>query len=78
MMRISHPVRTPMIWCLMSHLIGNVVSEAEVETKAIQESVGRDGQNLRYRGQEETIVPVRGDRGAGVERDVPGEKGDCN
>jgi len=73
-MRISHPVQTPMVWCLMSHLIENVVNEAEVETKVIQESVAGDGQNPRYRGRGEI---VRRDRGAGAERDVPVAKGDC-
>ena len=65
-----------MEWCLMSHLIGNVVNEAEVETKAIQASVVGDAQDPRYQGQEETIV--RKGPGAGAERDVPVGKGDCD
>jgi hypothetical protein len=65
-----------MAWCLMSHRIWNVVNEAEVEMKAIHESVVGDGQDLLYRSREETIV--REDRGAGAERDVLVEKGDCN
>ena len=75
-MRIGHPVRTPMVWCLMSHLIGNVVNEAEVEMKATQESVVEDDQNLLFRGQEETIA--KEDQGAGAERDVLVVKGDPN
>jgi len=74
--RIGHPVQTPMVWCLMFHLIGNVVNEAEVEMKDIQEIVVRDGQNPRYLGRGETIA--REDRGAGAERDVLVVRGDCN
>ena len=55
-MRIGHPVLTPTVWCLMSHLIGNVANEAEVAIKGIQESVVRDGQDLRYQGRGETIA----------------------
>jgi len=58
----------------MSHLVGNVVNEAKVETKT--ESVVGEGQDPRYRGRGETIV--RKDRGAGAERDDPVGKGDCN
>ena len=59
----------------MSHVIGNVANEAEVETKAIQESVVGDAQNPRYRGRGEIVKEIRG---AGAERDVPVAKGDCN
>lgn len=79
-MRISHhPVQTPMVWCLMSHMIGNVVNEAGVEIRDSQESVVGDDQDPRYRGRGETIAIVRGDRGAaGAERDVLVVKGDSN
>ena len=76
-MRIGHPVQMHMVWCSMSLLTGNVVSEAEVEIKATQESVVRGGQNPRYRGQGETIIE-REDRGAGAERGVSVVKGDSN
>ena len=75
-MRISLRVQTPMVWCLMSHLVENVANEAEVEIKGIQESVVRGVQNPRYRGRGETIA--REDRGAGAERDVSVVRADCN
>jgi hypothetical protein len=75
-MRISQPVQPPIVWCLTSHLIGNVVNEAEVESETFQGIVVGKGQNPRLRGREETIVREGGR--AGAERDVPGEKGECN
>ena len=65
-----------MVWCLMSHRIWNVENGAEVEMEAIHETIVGDGQDRLHRSQEETIV--REDRGAGAERDVLVEKGDCN
>ena len=73
-MRIDH-VQTPMVWCLMSRPIGNVVSGAEVETKAIQESAVGNGQDPHSRGRGKI---VREDPGAGAERDVPVAKEGCN
>jgi hypothetical protein len=73
-MRIGHPVQMLMVWCLMSHLIGNVENEAEVEIKVNQESVVRDGQDLRYRGRGEIIVTKDRGAGAGAERDVFGRE----
>lgn len=75
-MRIGHPAQTRMVWCLMFHLIGNVVKEVEVEMKVIQESVVRDGQSPQYLGLGEIIA--REDRGAGAERDVSVVRGDSN
>ena len=75
-MKIGHPVQTHMVWCSMSLLTGNVVSEAEVEIKATQESVVRDGQNPRYRGRGETIEREDRGAGAGAERDGFGREGE--